>query len=105
VITPSYWEIKNRYICYSVISLFFHSWCGNGRNGSATLCCDRRFARNGCRDCNWRFGLAVYQAAGSTWSSLQLLPTDFEGLSGIAAVAPLAVSAFVIMCYLADILA
>ena len=48
-----------------------------------------------------------YQVAGSTWGSLQLLPIDFEGLFGITAVAPLAVSfiTFVIMCYLADILA
>ena len=33
VITPSYCEIKNRYIRYSVRNLFFHSWCGNGGNG------------------------------------------------------------------------
>jgi hypothetical protein len=48
-----------------------------------------------------------YQVAGSTWGGLQLLPIDFEGLFGITAVAPLAVSfiTFVIMCYLADILA
>src|SRR5258706_15170361 len=35
-----------------------------------------------------------YQVAGSTWGSLQLLPIDFEGLFGITAVAPLAVSVY-----------